>query len=69
MDNLVEALEKATVVASIITDQYTIYDAQNPTEDERTAYRVDCGRIFILFKVLEDYLDLMGGLLSKEVPN
>jgi hypothetical protein len=63
-----EALEKATAVAGIIVEKYSICDVQNPTEDERTIYRVDCGMIFTLVKVLEDYLSELDNLLDREVP-
>lgn len=54
MNTVIETLDKANCVLDILLDDYSIFDAQNPTTDDKLKYSSYCGTIHSLISLASD---------------
>lgn len=69
MNNIIESLDKAGILLDSLMLDYGVIDAQNPTNDERTKYRLDCGKIHSLISLVSDCVTTANKGLREEAAN
>jgi hypothetical protein len=54
MNTEIEALDKANCIIDTLLEDYSILDTQNPTDEDKKKYSMDCGRIHSLISLASD---------------
>ncbi len=69
MNSVIESLDKADILLDSLMLDYGVIDAQNPTNDERTKYLMDCGKIHSLISLISDCVTAANRNLREGIAN
>lgn len=60
-------LNRAKTILSMLEDEYSIFDTNNPTEKDREFYSRHCGEIYALIAIVKESIDKVVVPVTSEV--